>query len=42
MAGCLMDDSTAWNFEAALSGPLIPSILAARASVLVQRRNDWI
>ena len=30
------------NFEGALSGPLIPSVLAARASVLVQRRSDWV
>ena len=30
------------NFEGALSGPLIPSVLAARASLLVQRRSDWI
>ncbi len=30
------------NFEGALSGPLIPSILAARASVLVQRRSHWV
>ncbi len=30
------------NFEGALSGPLIPSVLAARASLLVQRRSDWV
>ena len=30
------------NFEGALSGPLIPSVLAVRASLLVQRRSDWI
>ena len=30
------------NFEGAVSGPLIPSVLAARASLLVQRRDDWV
>lgn len=30
------------NFEGAVSGPLIPSVLAARASLLVQRRSDWV
>ena len=25
-----------------MSGPLIPSVLAARASLLVQRRDDWV
>ena len=30
------------NFEGALSGPLIPSVLSARLSLLDQRRSDWI
>lgn len=30
------------NFEGAVSGPLISSVLAARASLLVQRRADWV
>ena len=30
------------NFEGALSGPLIPSVLAGRASLLVQRRGDHV
>ncbi len=30
------------NFEGAVSGPLIPSVLAARASLIVQRRADWV
>lgn len=30
------------NFEGALSGPIIPSILSARLSLLDQRRGDWI
>ena len=30
------------NFEAAVSGPLIPSVLSARLSLLDQRRGDWI
>ena len=30
------------NFEGALSGPLIESVLAARASLMVQRRSDWV
>ena len=30
------------NFEGAVSGPLIPSVLSARFSLLDQRRGDWI
>ena len=30
------------NFEGAVSGPLTPETLAARASLLVQRRGDWV
>ena len=30
------------NFEGAWSGPLIPSVLAARLSLLAQQRGDWI
>ena len=30
------------NFEGALSGPIIPSVLSARVSLLDQRRGDWI
>ena len=30
------------NFEGAVSGPLIPSVLSARGSLLVQRRSDWV
>ena len=30
------------NFEAAVSGPLIPSVLSTRISLLDQRRGDWI
>ena len=30
------------NFEGAWSGPVIPSVLAARFSLLVQQRGDWI
>ena len=30
------------NFEGAWSGPVIPSVLAARFSLLVQQRSDWI
>ena len=30
------------NFEGALSGPIIPSVLSARLSLLDQRRGDWI
>ena len=30
------------NFEGAVSGPLIPSVLSARLSLLDQRRGDWI
>ena len=30
------------NFEGAWSGPVIPSVLAARLSLLVQQRGDWI
>ena len=30
------------NFEGAVSGPLIPSVLAARVSLLAQRRGDWV
>lgn len=29
-------------FEGAVSGPLVPSVLSARFSVLVQRRDDWV
>ncbi len=30
------------NFEGAVSGPLVPSVLSARLSLLVQDRGDWI
>ena len=30
------------NFEGAVSGPLIPSVLSARLSLLAQRRSDWV
>ena len=30
------------NFEGALSGPIIPSVLSTRLSLLDQRRGDWI
>ena len=30
------------NFEGAVSGPLIPSVLSARLSLLTQRREDWV
>ena len=30
------------NFEGAWSGPVVPSVLAARLSLLVQQRGDWI
>lgn len=30
------------NFEGAVSGPLIPSILSARLSLLAQWRDDWV
>ena len=30
------------NFEGAWSGPLIPSVLSARFSLLAQQRGDWI
>ena len=30
------------NFESAVSGPLVPSVLSARLSLLVQRRDDWV
>ena len=30
------------NFEGAVSGPLVPSVLSARLSLLAQRRADWI
>ena len=29
------------NFEGAVSGPVIPSVLSARLSLLTQRRGDW-
>ena len=30
------------NFEGAISGPLVPSVLAARLSLLAQWRDDWV
>ncbi|MDE0299961.1 MAG: TonB-dependent receptor [Candidatus Poribacteria bacterium] len=30
------------NFEGAVSGSLVPSVLAARLSLLTQRRGDWV
>ncbi len=30
------------NFEGAVSGALIPSVLSARLSLLTQRRGDWV
>ena len=30
------------NFEGAVSGPIVPSVLSARLSLLTQWRNDWI
>ena len=30
------------NFEGAVSGSLVPSVLSARLSLLTQRRSDWI
>ena len=30
------------NFEGAVSGPLVSSVLSARLSLLAQRRGDWI
>ena len=30
------------NFEGAVSGPLIPSVLSARLSLLAQWRDDWV
>lgn len=30
------------NFEGALSGPIVPSVLSARLSLLDQRRGNWI
>ncbi len=30
------------NFEGAVSGPVIPSVLSARFSLLTQQRGDWI
>ena len=30
------------NFEGAVSGPIIPSVLSVRLSLLDQRRKDWI
>ena len=30
------------NFEGAVSGPLVPSVLSARLSLLAQWRDDWI
>ena len=30
------------NFEGAVSGPLVPSVLSARLSLLAQERGDWI
>ena len=30
------------NFEGAVSGPLVPSVLSARLSLLRQERGDWI
>ena len=30
------------NFEGAVSGPLVPSVLSARLSLLAQWRDDWV
>lgn len=30
------------NFEGAISGPLVPSVLSARLSLLAQERGDWV
>ena len=30
------------NFEGAVSGPLVPSVLSARLSLLTQRRGGWV
>ncbi len=30
------------NFEGAISGPLVPSVLSARLSLLAQWRDDWV
>jgi iron complex outermembrane receptor protein len=30
------------NFEGAVSGPLVPSVLSARLSLLAQERGDWV
>lgn len=30
------------NFEGAISGPLLPSVLSARLSLLAQWRDDWV
>ena len=30
------------NFEGAVSGPLVPSVLSARLSLLAQYRDDWV
>lgn len=30
------------NFEGAVSGPLVPSVLSARLSLLAQYRGDWV
>ena len=30
------------NFEGVVSGPLVPSVLSARLSLLGQRRDDWV
>ncbi len=30
------------NFESAISGPIIPSVLSARLSLLTQWRDDWV
>ena len=30
------------NFEGAVSGSIVPSVLSARLSLLVQRRDDWV
>ncbi len=30
------------NFEGAVSGPIVPSVLSARLSLLAQWRNDWV
>ena len=30
------------NFEGAVSGPLVPSVLSARLSLLTQWRDDWV